>query len=153
MKRVPSARARGPKILLVVSDTNPGVTRRLEEGAVRVLSRRSARVTTVRVPGAFEIPRAAARFGRAYDGIVALGCVIRGETRHDEIVATASARGLLDVSLRPGYPPVGFGVLWAPDEKAALARARPAGRGGRGPGAHRGEEAARACLAMIEIGA
>ena len=133
---------------MITARANPRVTRRLRAGALRVLALRRARVETVEVPGAFEVPRAALRFGRGFDGVVAIGCVIRGETRHDEIVAGACAQGLLEVSLRSDVPPIGFGILWAPDEKTALARSRA---GAKGKIAHRGEEAARACLRMIDI--
>lgn len=149
MRRRSRARSRrAPRILLVASEANAEVTRRLEAGARRVLARAGAKVRAVRVPGAFEIPRAVARLAGGYDGVVALGCVVRGETRHDELVAGASAYGLMNLAVRPELPPIGFGILWAPDEATARARATP---GRKGKVAHRGEEAAAACLRMIEL--
>ena len=98
------------------------------------------------MPGALEIPPAillAAQGDRGYDGYVALGCVIRGETYHFEIVAGESARGLMDLGLQHGLC-VGNGILTVDDEKQAEARAR---RDGGDKGGH----AARACLSLIEV--
>lgn len=99
---------------------------------------------TVTVPGALEIPGAvamAAESGR-YDGFVALGVVIRGETYHFEVVANESARGLMALTM-DGLP-IGNGILTVENESQALARARP-DEGDKGGGA------ARAALAMLEL--
>lgn len=86
-------------------------------------------IDVVSVPGALEIPVALQTlalqkrgFGRRYDALVALGCVIRGETYHFEVVANESARGVLDVQLETGVP-VANGVLTTQDEAQATARA------------------------------
>lgn len=86
-------------------------------------------IDVVSVPGALEIPVALQTlalqkrgFGRRYDALVALGCVIRGETYHFEVVANESARGVLDVQLETGVP-VANGVLTTQDEAQAIARA------------------------------
>jgi 6,7-dimethyl-8-ribityllumazine synthase len=97
------------------------------------------------VPGAFELPlaaQAAARSG-AQDGVVALGCVIRGETTHYELVAGECARGLQRVALDEGLP-VAFGVLTTETEAQALARSLP------GP-ANKGAEALAAAVAMARL--
>ena len=99
---------------------------------------------TVTVPGALEIPGAiamAAETGR-YDGFVALGVVIRGETYHFEVVANESARGLMALTM-DGLP-IGNGILTVETEPQALARARPE-EGDKGGGA------ARAAVAMLEL--
>lgn len=99
---------------------------------------------TVTVPGALEIPGAmalAAESGR-YDGFVALGVVIRGETYHFEVVANESARGLMALTME-GLA-IGNGILTVETEAQALARARPE-EGDKGGGA------ARAALAMLEL--
>lgn len=99
---------------------------------------------TITVPGALEIPAAicfAAESGR-YDGYVALGCVIRGETWHFEVVAGESARGLMALTI-DGLA-IGNGILTVEDEAQALARARPDQK-------DKGGEAARAALAMMAI--
>ncbi|HLL58892.1 MAG TPA: 6,7-dimethyl-8-ribityllumazine synthase [Allosphingosinicella sp.] len=99
---------------------------------------------TVTVPGALEIPAAivlAAETGR-YDGFVALGVVIRGETYHFEIVAGESARGIMTLTL-DGLA-IGNGILTVENEAQALARARPDEK-------NKGGEAAQAALAMMTL--
>src|SRR5271167_843975 len=101
-------------------------------GATRALERAGVAFDTVTVPGALEIPVAISiaietaehQRRRPYDGVVALGCVIRGETSHYDIVAGESARALMDlaVSLRV---PIGNGILTVDTQAQAQARARP----------------------------
>lgn len=99
---------------------------------------------TITVPGALEIPGAIAMASEsgAYDGYVALGVVIRGETYHFEIVAGESARGLMALSM-DGLC-IGNGILTVENEAKALARAHPADK-------DKGGEAARAALAMLAL--
>lgn len=101
-------------------------------------------VEVMRVPGALEIPAAVARAAETgrYDGYVALGVVIRGETYHFEIVAGESARGLMALSL-DGLA-IGNGILTVENEVQALARARPDDK-------DKGGEAARAALVMARL--
>jgi len=99
---------------------------------------------TVTVPGALEIPAAvamAAETGR-YDGFVALGVVIRGETYHFEVVSNESARGLMALTL-DGIP-IGNGILTVENEAQALTRAKPGEK-------NKGGEAAKAAIAMLEL--
>lgn len=99
---------------------------------------------TITVPGALEIPGAvalASESGR-YDGYVAIGVVIRGETYHFEIVAGESARGLMALSI-DGLA-IGNGILTTENEAQALVRADPAQK-------DKGGEAAKAALAMLEL--
>jgi 6,7-dimethyl-8-ribityllumazine synthase len=99
---------------------------------------------TITVPGALEIPAAvalAAETGR-YDGFVALGVVIRGETYHFEVVSNESARGLMALTL-DGLP-IGNGILTVEDEAQALVRARPDQK-------NKGGEAVKAAIAMFEL--
>ena len=99
---------------------------------------------TITVPGALEIPAAvalAAETGR-YDGFVALGVVIRGETYHFEVVSNESARGLMALTL-DGIP-IGNGILTVEDEAQALTRAKPNEK-------NKGGEAAKAAIAMLEL--
>src|SRR3712207_6843515 len=99
---------------------------------------------TVTVPGALEVPAAiamAAETGR-YDGFVALGVVIRGETYHFEIVSNESARGIMALTL-DGFA-IGNGILTVENEAQALARARPDEK-------NKGGEAAQAALAMMKL--
>jgi 6,7-dimethyl-8-ribityllumazine synthase len=99
-------------------------------------------VRTIRVPGAFELPVAAARLARSHvDAIVALGVVIRGGTPHFDYVCSAATSGLVEVSVRTGVP-VGFGLLTCDDDAQALDRA-----GLPGSSEDKGYEAAQAALA------
>ncbi len=135
-----------PKILIVESRYYDDIATALLDGATAALERARARFERVTVAGALEIPPAilfAAQGDRGYDGYVALGCVIRGETAHFDIVAGESARGLMDLGLQHGLC-VGNGILTVDDEKQAEARAR---RDGGDKGGH----AARACLSLIEV--
>ena len=104
----------------------------------------------VTVPGALEIPAAiaiamdAARSRREpYDGVIALGCVILGETYHFEIVSNESARGLMDLAVNERLP-VGNGILTVDNETQALARAHP-------EEGDKGGDAARAALTMVAL--
>lgn len=116
----------------------------LLEGARAELKEHETEVMTV--PGALEVPAAIARAAETgrYDGYVALGVVIRGETYHFEIVAGESARGLMALSL-DGLA-IGNGLLTVENEAQALARARPDDK-------NKGGEAARAALVMMNVNA
>ena len=131
------------RVALVVSRYNESVTRGLQAGALEELAALKVpaeRITLCEVPGALEIPvvaRALAR-GGGQDAVVALGCVIRGETDHYEQVCAETTRGCGEVALATGVP-VGFGVLTC----ETLAQARD--RSGAGP-KNKGREAARAAV-------
>ncbi len=116
----------------------------LIEGAKAALEAEGHRHEVVTVPGALEIPGAvamAAETGR-YDGFVAIGVVIRGETYHFEVVANESARGLMALSM-DGIA-IGNGILTVENEAQALTRARPDEK-------DKGGEAAKAAIAMLAM--
>jgi len=131
------------RVLIVEARFYPHISDALLEGAVEVLQAAGAKFDRVTVPGALEIPGAIKLAAGHYDGFVALGCVIRGETYHFEIVANESSRGLMDLTVRDGLA-IGNGILTVEDEEQALVRAR-AESGGKGG------DAARACLALIAL--
>jgi 6,7-dimethyl-8-ribityllumazine synthase len=143
-----SRQATGFRFALVVSKYNDFVTDRLQAGALAALASAgvaSDDITVVRVPGAFEIPLAAqhaAESGR-YDAVVCLGCLIRGETPHFELISSAVSQGLTTAAAATGVP-MAFGVLTTHSVEEALARA------GDGPG-NKGYEAAVAAIEMAEI--
>lgn len=132
------------RFAVVASRYNQDVVEDLVAGATGTLARWGAgkdRVQVHWVPGSFEIPvlaLALARSGR-FDAIVALGCVIKGETAHFEHVAEACAQGLLEVSLKTGVP-CAFGVLTTFDRQQAVNRA------GADSDANKGSEAAEAAI-------
>ncbi|HEY7991438.1 MAG TPA: 6,7-dimethyl-8-ribityllumazine synthase [Stellaceae bacterium] len=134
------------RILIVEARYYTHIADELLKGATAELERASIVYERVTVPGAFEIPAAVqfAHLSRAgFDGYVALGCVIRGETSHYDLICTECARGLQDLALHERLA-IGFGVLTVENEAQALARARIDTK-------NKGAEAARACLAMVEL--
>ncbi len=134
------------RVLLVEARYYTHIADELLRGAVAELERLGIVHERVTVPGAFEIP-AAIQFAHlshaGFDGYVALGCVIRGETSHYDLICTECARGLQDLALRERLA-IGFGVLTVENEAQALVRARIDKK-------NKGGEAARACLAMIDL--
>lgn len=143
-----NATGEGRRFVVVVSRFNELVTEKLLEGARSCLVQHGVReddVDVVRVAGAFELPGAVAAALRrgGYDGVVALGCVIRGETPHFDFVAGEAARGIQALAI--GHPvPIGFGVLTTDTRDQALARAG----GDRG---NKGWEAALTTLEMADL--
>ena len=119
----------GARVLIVEARYYAGINDMLLRGAVAALERAGAAVEHVVVPGALEIPTAVAlahRSGR-FDAYVALGCVIRGETSHYDLVAGESCRGLTDLGVREGLP-IGNGILTVENERQAEVRADPSGQ-------------------------
>ena len=118
------AGAAGLRIGLVASSWHEQVMDGLLAGARRALAdSRVDQVTEIRVPGAFELPVAAARLAEAgFDAVIALGVVIRGGTPHFDYVCTAATTGLTMVAQRTGMP-IGFGLLTCDNEEQALDRA------------------------------
>ena len=141
-----------PHIMIVEARFYEPIADELVKGALGVLGRVGATHERVAVPGAFEIPAAiryaikALEFGvgrRRFDGYVALGCVIRGETTHYDYVCAESARGLQDLALQHVLA-LGYGIITVENEAQAWERARVDRR-------NKGGGAAEACLAMIEL--
>jgi len=135
-------------IAVAVTRFNSFVTEALLDGALDTLRRHGieeAEVTVVRVPGSYELPLVADRLaaGGHYAGIIALGCVIRGETAHFDYVAGECSAGLSAV-MRARSLPVGFGVVTAESTEQALERAGI-------KGGNKGAEAARATLETLNL--
>lgn len=132
-------------IAVVVSRFNEDVSRRLLRGALDALGQHGVEEPDVFwVPGSLELPVTALTLAEkgGYDAIVCLGCVIRGETYHFEVVAGQAAAGLMQVQLDTGVP-VTFGVLTTEDRDQALARS--------GPKHNKGGEAAEAAIEMANL--
>lgn len=133
------------KVLIVVAPYYRHIADRLVDGARGALTEAGARSDIIEVPGALEIPPAI-RFAAnadSYDGFVALGCVIRGETTHYETVCNDSSRGLMLLGVQYGLA-VGNGILTVENEGQALRRADPEGH-------NKGAGAAAACLTLIDL--
>ena len=137
----------GVRILIVESRYYEEIAVMLLDGATRALEAAHAAYEVITVPGAFEIPQAIALALDAeretYAGVVALGCVIRGETLHFEIVSQQSARGLIELGIAQRFP-IGNGIITVDTEAQAWERARMEEQ-------DKGGDAARAALALIGI--
>ena len=130
------------RILIVEARFYADLADALLDGARRALEAAGATHETITVPGALEIPGAVSLAAERFDGFVALGTVIRGETYHFEIVASESARGLMALTL-DGLA-IGNGILTVENEAQAWVRVNRAEK-------DKGGEAAKAALAMIEL--
>ncbi|MCB0520009.1 MAG: 6,7-dimethyl-8-ribityllumazine synthase [Lewinellaceae bacterium] len=133
---------------IVVSEWNTHITHALYEGCFATLTNHGAKaenIRTVQVPGSFELPAAAKMLAasKRFDAIICLGCVIKGETRHDEYINQAVATGLTGLSIASGIPFI-FGLLTANYEQQAKDRA--GGRHG-----NKGVEAAVTAIRMAAL--
>jgi 6,7-dimethyl-8-ribityllumazine synthase len=140
----------GARILVVEARFYDDIADALLDGAGRVLDAAGAEWDRITVPGSLEIPAAIAIAvdaaelrQRPYDGAVALGCVIRGDTIHFEIVSMHSAQGLMELSVARRLP-LGNGIITVDTAAQALARARK-------EELDKGGDAARAALAMVRL--
>ena len=133
-----------PRILIVSAPFVREITDQLIAGACDTLERAGANFEQIAVPGALEIPPAIRITSEAgeFDGFVALGCVIRGETTHYETVCNESARGLMSLGL-DGLC-IGNGILTVENREQAEVRAEPTGE-------NKGGEAAVAALELVAI--
>jgi 6,7-dimethyl-8-ribityllumazine synthase len=141
---------KGARILVVEARFYDAIADALLAGAMTALKEAQAEVDCISVPGSLEIPTAIAialdaaqRRRRPYDGAVALGCVIRGDTIHFEIVSQQSARGLLDLSVARKVP-IGNGIITVDTEAQAWVRARMEDQ-------DKGGDAVRAALALVGL--
>ena len=135
------------KVLVVCSPYYKDITQNLIKGAIKVLNSKSVEYKIINVPGALEIAPSIKIYSEKsskdilFDGFVALGCIIRGETYHFEIVSNESARALSDLSITYSLP-IGNGILTVENKEQAIERSDPL-RLNKGAGA------ALACLSLI----
>ena len=136
---------RPPHLLIVEARFYDDIADELLRGATAALERAGASFDRITVPGALEIPAAVAmaEATKRYDGYVALGCVIRGETTHYDTVANESARGLIDLSIQQRLA-IGNGILTVENDDQAWARARVSE-------SNKGGAAAEAALTMVAL--
>jgi len=135
------------KIGIVVSRFNEDITENMLKGALETLAENKVKeknIKVVHVPGSFELPLACQRLGQTkkFDALVALGCVVKGETDHFYYICNEASRGIMDVMLGHNLP-IGFGVLTTQNLKQAQVRSR-----GK---ENKGREAAVAALEMVNI--
>lgn len=153
LKTARSTDANAPRIdahiLIIEARYYEDIADMLLEGALAGLAARGATFTRITVPGALEIPQAFASAAAArqrglvaFDGAIALGCVIRGETAHYDIVCNNANHWLMDTAIRETLA-VGNAILTVDTKAQAIARAEGGDKG-------KGGDAARACLSLIE---
>ena len=129
------------KICIVKANYYPDISAMLFKGVTNELKIRSA--TPLIVPGIFEIPVVIAKNINSYDAFIALGCVIKGETPHFEIISKTTINIIMDLSVK-FRKPIGNGIITCLNKKQALDRADPTKR-------NKGGEAARAVLSVLGI--
>jgi 6,7-dimethyl-8-ribityllumazine synthase len=141
---------KGARILLVEARFYDDIADLLLAGAMKQLKAAGADVEHISVPGSLEVPaaialalEAATKKRRPFDGVVALGCVIRGDTIHFEIVSNESARALMDLAITRNVA-IGNGIITVNTEAQALARARVEDQ-------DKGGDAARAALSLVRV--
>jgi 6,7-dimethyl-8-ribityllumazine synthase len=142
----PEGKVPGAHILIIEARYYEDIAEELLAGAVAEIEAAEATYERIAVPGALEIPQVLAMTGEgmfAFDGVLALGCVIRGETSHYDIVVNNANHWLYEATAEAGLP-VGNAILTVDTKDQAMARAR-GGREGKGG------DAAKACLRLIEI--
>lgn len=139
-----------PHLLIVEARFYEDIADSLREGAIAAIQEDGASYDIISVPGVLEVPTAVAiaidameKEGTHYDGFVVLGCVIRGETTHYEIVSNESARALMDLSVSSSIA-IGNAILTVENEEQAWARAKKSDK-------NKGGEAAKAALAVIAL--
>jgi len=138
------------RIAVVTSRFNEEVTGGLREGARATLAEHQiAHVQFLDAPGAFEIPLIAQRLAESkkYDGVVCLGCVIKGDTAHFEFISLGATMGIQQASLKTGVP-ITFGIITTYNQDQAVIRSRSHGE--HSPH-NKGREATLACIEAIEI--
>lgn len=137
-----------PRLAVVISRFNPEVTLGLLAGSKAYLAERGLNLAegdVYNAPGAFEIPliaKALAESGR-YDGVICLGCVIKGDTAHFEYISLGATMGLMTASLETGVP-LTFGILTTYTDEQANVRSRDDAH-------NKGREAAAACVEALEV--
>ena len=136
------------RIGIVTASWNPEITGKMLNGALEYLRSKGIKdknITFISVPGSFELPLGASLLAKMknMDGVIALGCIIQGETRHFEFIASACASGIMQVNMEHKKP-VAFGVLTTENHRQA--RERAGGKHG-----NKGSEAAESVLTMLRL--
>ena len=129
------------KILIVSSNYYEEISNNLLKGASQELKNNNIDFDVLFAPGCFEIPFLISKNLNKYKGFVALGCVIRGETYHFDLIANECARKIIDIS-NQSLKPIGFGVLTCDNLKQAIVRSDIRKK-------NKGKEAANACIKLL----
>jgi 6,7-dimethyl-8-ribityllumazine synthase len=135
------------KLAIIVSQFNTEVTHGLQKGAIDLLLEKGVsqdQIQCFEAPGAFEIPLIAQTLARSkkFDGVICLGCVIKGDTAHFEFISLGATIGIQQVSLETEIP-ITFGILTTYDDEQAIVRSKPDAH-------NKGREAASACIEALD---
>ena len=131
------------KVLVVVSNYYDEISKNLIEGTEKYLRETSITPRIIKAPGCFEIPYIIKKKSEDYDGFIALGCIIRGETYHFELISNEVTRKIMDLSIILNKP-IGFGILTCDNIEQAQYRSNPERD-------NKGKEAAKACVDLLEL--
>ena len=129
------------KVLIVISDYYKEIGKNLLKGSINELKLNNINYDILFAPGCFEIPFLISKNIKKYRGFIALGCVIRGETYHFELIANECARKIIDIS-NEHFKPIGFGILTCENIKQAKIRSDIKKK-------NKGKEAANACIKLL----
>ena len=129
------------KVLIVISDYYEEIGKNLLKGSINELKLNNINFDILFAPGCFEIPFLISKNIKKYKGFIALGCVIRGETYHFELIANECARKIIDISNKQ-LKPIGFGILTCENIKQAKVRSDIKKK-------NKGKEAANACIKLL----
>tara|TARA_B100001540_G_C15375233_1_gene447569 strand:- start:110 stop:526 length:417 start_codon:yes stop_codon:yes gene_type:complete len=131
------------KVLIVSANYYKNISDSLKIGATNFLNENKIYFEIIDSPGSFEIPYIINRNLKLYDGFIALGCIIRGETYHFELISNECSRKIMDLSISSNKP-IGFGILTCENMDQALQRADV-------NSGNKGKEAAKACLDLLKL--
>ena len=129
------------KVLIVISDYYEEIGKNLLKGSINELKLNNINYDILFAPGCFEIPFLISKNINKYKGFIALGCVIRGETYHFELIANECARKIIDLS-NENLKPIGFGIITCDNVKQAKVRSDIRKK-------NKGKEAANACINLL----
>ena len=130
------------KILIVTSNYYPEISKNLETGAIDFIKNNNFDYEIVKAPGCFEIPYLIKKNIKSYDGFVALGCVIKGDTYHFEVICNETVRKIMNLSV-DNLVPIGLGILTCYNFDQALIRSDVNKK-------NKGREAALACIELLK---
>ncbi len=129
------------KILIISSDYYENISKNLELGAIKTLEEYKIEYDKVIAPGCFEIPYLIKKNINSYSGFIALGCIIKGETYHFEVIANETTKKIMDLSIN-FLVPIGFGILTCYSLSQAITRSDINQK-------NKGREAALACIKLL----
>ena len=127
------------KVLIIGANYYESILKNLTSFAEKLLEKKKIKYKSIIVPGVFEIPVVISKNIKKYDGFIALGCVIKGETPHFDFISKATTNGLMNISINHGKP-VGNGILTCLNQNQALVRSKS-----------KGQEAAHAVISILSL--